>query len=75
MPTLPDGMRLKVAAIQTGNGNNFRMEIDGDAISTAGYLHIFTTPDLDMPLPSWPDVGRHLELKMAAIQPESGTNF
>ena len=27
-------------------------------------------PDSDMTLPTWPDIGRHQELKMSATKPE-----
>ncbi len=29
-----------------------------------------TMPDSDMTLPTWPDINRHLELKMSATKPE-----
>jgi hypothetical protein len=65
---------IKMAATQTGSGNNFITEKYDDSILTTTPT-FSTLPDSDVSLSTWPDIGRHREHKMAATQTGSRTNF
>jgi hypothetical protein len=50
------------------------MESDDDALPTASTTFP-TTPDLDMVVPTLPDICRHPALKMSATKPEVEITF